>query len=94
MVCDGHDSFAEQGGLLRTLGVDPVVVDVFDQALLLDIVRKPEPEIVVHQLTDLPPGLDLATQGPSGVYNIVGDDEPYPLAANSVSDTLQIGGVC
>ena len=41
--------------MLHDLGVEPVVVDVFDAALLLDIVCKTKPEIVVHQLTDLPP---------------------------------------
>src|SRR4051794_12961680 len=46
--------------MLRDLGVEPVVVDVFDAALLLDIVCKAKPEIVVHQLTDLPPALDPA----------------------------------
>lgn len=45
---------------LRELGVEPVVVDVFDAALLLNIVRKAKPEVVVHQLTDLPPALDPA----------------------------------
>ncbi len=44
--------------MLRELGVEPAVVDVFDAGLLLDMVRKAEPKIVVHQLTDLPPRLD------------------------------------
>jgi nucleoside-diphosphate-sugar epimerase len=46
--------------MLRELGVEPVVVDVFDATLLLDVVGKAQPEIVVHQLTDLPPALDAA----------------------------------
>ena len=44
--------------ILRDIGVEPAVVDVFDEASLLNIVRKAEPDIVVHQLTDLPPALD------------------------------------
>jgi len=55
--------------LLRDLGVEPVVVDVFDAALLLDVVRKAEPEIVVHQLTDLPPALDPAKMADALVRN-------------------------
>ena len=46
--------------LLRELGVAPVVVDVFDAAALREAVAKAEPEIVVHQLTDLPPALEPA----------------------------------
>ncbi len=46
--------------MLRDLGVEPAIMDVFNGALLLEIVRKAEPEVVVHQLTDLPPALDPA----------------------------------
>jgi nucleoside-diphosphate-sugar epimerase len=55
--------------MLRELGVEPVVVDVFDAALLLDVVRNAKPEIVVHQLTDLPPGLDPAKMAEALVRN-------------------------
>lgn len=50
----------EKVPMLRDLGVEPEIVDVFNEALLLEIVRKAEPEVVVHQLTDLPPALDPA----------------------------------
>ena len=50
----------KKAAMLRDLGVEPVVVDVFDATLLLDIVGKAKPELVVHQLTDLPPALDPA----------------------------------
>jgi nucleoside-diphosphate-sugar epimerase len=43
---------------LRTAGAEAVVVDVFDAAALSAAVLQAHPEIVVHQLTDLPPGLD------------------------------------
>jgi nucleoside-diphosphate-sugar epimerase len=43
---------------LRDVGVEPVVVDVFDAAGLARAVSAARPDIVVHQLTDLPPGLD------------------------------------
>jgi nucleoside-diphosphate-sugar epimerase len=55
--------------MLRDLGVEPVVVDVFDAALLLDIVCDSKPEIVVHQLTDLPPALDPAKMSDALVRN-------------------------
>ncbi len=43
--------------MLLELGVHPVVVDVFDGDVLRDIVVEVRPEIVIHQLTDLPLGL-------------------------------------
>jgi nucleoside-diphosphate-sugar epimerase len=43
---------------LRTAGVEPVVVDVFDAPALSAAVLEAQPDIVVRQLTDLPPGLD------------------------------------
>jgi nucleoside-diphosphate-sugar epimerase len=47
----------EKASMLRDIGVEPVIVDVFDRARLLEVVGAAEPEIVVHQLTDLPPAL-------------------------------------
>jgi nucleoside-diphosphate-sugar epimerase len=44
--------------ILRTLGAEPFKVDVFDAEALLRAVTAARPEIVIHQLTDLPPGLD------------------------------------
>ncbi|WP_370677536.1 NAD-dependent epimerase/dehydratase family protein [Pleomorphomonas sp. PLEO] len=43
---------------LRALGVEPVVVDVFDAATLTKVVAEAKPDVVIHQLTDLPPALD------------------------------------
>jgi nucleoside-diphosphate-sugar epimerase len=42
---------------LRAVGVDPVVVDAFDAPALARAVSLARPDVVVHQLTDLPPGL-------------------------------------
>jgi nucleoside-diphosphate-sugar epimerase len=47
-----------KAGALRAAGVEPVVLDVFDAALLMRVVSAARPDVVVHQLTDLPPGLD------------------------------------
>ena len=47
-----------KGDALRAEGVDPVIIDVFDAAALSRAVSVAGPDIVVHQLTDLPPGLD------------------------------------
>lgn len=63
LVGDGWRVFgmtrsAEKTALLRDLGAEPVLVDVFDAASLNAAVARAEPEAVIHQLTDLPPGLD------------------------------------
>lgn len=39
---------------LRSLGVEPAIVDVFDREALIQAVCAAQPEVVVHQLTDLP----------------------------------------
>ena len=66
---------------LRAAGVEPVVVDVFDAPALSAAVLEAHPDIVVHQLTDLPPGLDPsqmtegternARMGTQGTQNLV-----------------------
>jgi len=43
--------------LLRSLGATPAVVDVFDAEALLPLVVASEPEVVIHQLTNLPDDL-------------------------------------
>lgn len=59
----------EKAPMLRDLGVEPAIVDVFDEALLLEIVGRARPEIVVHQLTDLPPALDPTKMADALVRN-------------------------
>lgn len=48
----------ERVGMLESLGVTPVVVDVFDLDSLHSAVLSAQPDVVIHQLTDLPLGLD------------------------------------
>jgi nucleoside-diphosphate-sugar epimerase len=65
LVADGWEVFGttrstEKAERLRTIGVIPVIVDVFDAASLRGAVAAAKPSVVVHQLTDLPPGLDPA----------------------------------
>ncbi|MBD2703490.1 NAD(P)-dependent oxidoreductase [Spirosoma sp. BT702] len=50
----------EKAALLRSIGIEPVVVDVFDVASLNHVFAEFRPTIVIHQLTDLPPALDPA----------------------------------
>jgi nucleoside-diphosphate-sugar epimerase len=43
---------------LRSAGAAPVVCDVFDAAALRDAVMAASPEVLVHELTDLPQNID------------------------------------
>jgi nucleoside-diphosphate-sugar epimerase len=59
----------ERARMLRELGVEPVVVDVFDVVALHDALAAARPQVVVHQLTDLPPGLDPARMADAAQRN-------------------------
>ena len=59
LVADGHQVFGttrrpERAAMLASLGVEPLVVDVFDPPALSAAARHAAPDAVVHQLTDLP----------------------------------------
>src|SRR5436309_4011950 len=54
---------------LRAAGVEAVVVDVFDAAALANAVSAARPDVVMHQLTDLPPGLDPSRMAEAGPRN-------------------------
>jgi nucleoside-diphosphate-sugar epimerase len=60
---------AERTAVLRALGVEPVRVDVFDADRLLDVMVAAQPDVVIHQLTDLPPGLDPSKMEEAAVRN-------------------------
>jgi len=60
---------AEKLGVLRGLGVEPMIVDVFDAASLADAVAAVAPEVVIHQLTDLPPAMDPARMAEATARN-------------------------
>ena len=40
--------------MLRALGITPIVVDVFDSDALAQAIATTRPDVVIHQLTDLP----------------------------------------
>jgi uncharacterized protein YbjT (DUF2867 family) len=59
MVADGHEVAAmtrtpAKLGELREAGATPIVCDVFDRDALVAAVRAFRPDLVMHQLTDLP----------------------------------------
>jgi nucleoside-diphosphate-sugar epimerase len=60
---------AAKAGALSANGVEPLIVDVFDGDALTEAVVAFRPNIVIHQLTDLPPGLDPALMAAARVRN-------------------------
>ena len=63
LIRDGHEvtgttRLPEKAEALARAGVRPAVVDVFDGPALAAVVEKARPDVVVHQLTDLPDLLD------------------------------------
>lgn len=53
-VVAGTTRSAAKVGLLRDMGAEPVVVDVFDAPALRAALVAFRPDLVIHQLTDLP----------------------------------------
>jgi nucleoside-diphosphate-sugar epimerase len=56
----GATRSAEKAPLLLQMGVEPAVIDVFDSAGLRRLLFDIRPEVVIHQLTDLPYALEAA----------------------------------
>jgi nucleoside-diphosphate-sugar epimerase len=54
----GTTRSSDKAAALRAIGVAPAIVDVFDETMLRQVVMEAQPDIVIHQLTDLPPALD------------------------------------
>lgn len=57
-VVIGTTRSVEKVKMLQDMGVEPVVVDVFDAKKLEEVIKDVQPDIVIHQLTDLPAGLN------------------------------------
>jgi nucleoside-diphosphate-sugar epimerase len=56
----GTTRSVENGRELARAGVTPAVLDVFDAPAVADAVRTARPEVLIHQLTDLPREFDEA----------------------------------
>ncbi|MHB1738559.1 MAG: NAD-dependent epimerase/dehydratase family protein [Actinomycetes bacterium] len=54
----GMSRSAERTGPIEAFGAEPVVCDVFDSAALTEVVAAFRPDLVMHQLTDLPDEVD------------------------------------
>jgi len=65
----GSTRSEEKVAQLKNAGVEPFVVDVFDAVALQGVLTQIRPEIVIHQLTDLPYALDPAQMTAALVRN-------------------------
>jgi nucleoside-diphosphate-sugar epimerase len=54
---------------LRAAGVEPILVDVFDAPALNAAMKQVRPNLVIHQLTDLPYGVDPARMAAYGTQS-------------------------
>ena len=53
-VVGGMTRSSSKVGLLRHLGAEPILCDVFDREALIQVVRDFNPDVVLNELTDLP----------------------------------------
>lgn len=84
----GSTRRADRAKELENAGVAPLVVDVFDASALRDALVRIAPASVIHQLTDLPPGLDPARMAQAVTANARIRDEG---TRNLVSAALAAG---
>ena len=64
LVEAGHDvcgmtRSAERGRAIEALGASVAVADAFDRERVMEAVTAARPDVVVHQLTDLPKVMDM-----------------------------------
>ena len=74
LVADGYEVYGttrskDKVATLENMNVKPVVVDVFEAERLKEIVAKIQPDVVIHQLTDLPYALDASEMTAALVRN-------------------------
>ncbi len=59
----------EKANVLRAEGIEPIVLDVFDAEAVRAAMMRLRPNVVVHQLTDLPYGLTPALMPEAAIRN-------------------------
>jgi nucleoside-diphosphate-sugar epimerase len=65
----GSTRSKEKASKLKESGVEPIVVDAFDASALRHLLYEIRPEVVIHQLTDLPYALEASKMTESLVRN-------------------------
>lgn len=86
----GTTRFSEKVEVLRSIGVEAFVADVYDEQKLLNVVTEIQPAVVVHQLTDLPYGLDPEKMAEGRIRNArIRDVGTRNLIAASVANGVK-----
>jgi nucleoside-diphosphate-sugar epimerase len=65
----GSTRSRDKADSLRHMGVEVIVIDVFDGAALSRVLSEARPEVVIHQLTDLPYALEAGEMTAALVRN-------------------------
>jgi nucleoside-diphosphate-sugar epimerase len=91
--------------LVREMGAEPAVADVFNVMKLRDTVQQADPEVIVHQLTDLPRALDprkakqqtagndrIRTEGTANLVTVASSTNARRIVAQSIAFAYTPGG--
>ena len=84
----GSTRSPDKARMLSEMGVEPVVVDVFDADALRGVMAEVGPEIIIHQLTDLPHALEASKMAEALVRNARLRDEG---TRNLVAAAVHVG---
>jgi nucleoside-diphosphate-sugar epimerase len=92
----------EKAGRLAAVGAQPIVCDVFDRPGLTSAVRAFSPDVLLHELTDLPDELEnlpadsrlnarIRTEGTRNLLDALEDVSRTKIVAQSVAWTMRPG---
>lgn len=93
---------ADKAGRLAAAGAEPIICDVFDRPGLARAVRAFEPDLLLHELTDLPDDLEdlpkhsslnarIRTEGTRNLLDAVEDWHHTKVVAQSIAWTMPPG---
>ena len=93
---------AEKAGRLASMGAQPIVCDVFDRSALTSAVRSFSPDLVLHELTDLPDDLEdlpeesllnarIRVEGTRNLIDAMAGLDHAKIVAQSVAWTMRPG---
>lgn len=93
---------AEKADRLALLGAQPIICDVFDRPALTGAVRSFAPDVLLHELTDLPDELAdlpeeslvnarIRAEGTRNLLDAVDPSAPAKIIAQSVAWTMRPG---
>ena len=91
-VVTGTTRSPEKAAAIETLGAKGVVVDMFDARAVLKAMQATNPDIVIHQLTDLPDTIDPQTYAAALARNsrVRTEGTPNLVAAAEMSGARRI----